>query len=72
MKEICNELEDKNCYFRHPKEDFVKYLDQETVDKLIEIGFLKNSPSSGKLWDYKRDCYEYSKKFKNIIKNSDV
>ena len=66
VKDICNELEDKNCYFRHPKEDFEKYLGQETVSKLVEIGFLKDSPSSGKSWDYKRDCYEYSKKFKTI------
>lgn len=66
MKEICNKLDDKNCHYRHPQSDFIRYLSKETVDKLIDIKFLKNSPSTGKHWDYKEDCYEFTKKFKQI------
>lgn len=66
IKEISKKLENNSCYFRRPKEDFVKYLGQETVDKLVDIKFLKDSPSSGKSWDYKRDCYEFTKKFRRV------
>ena len=66
IKEISKKLENNCCHFRHPKSDFVKYLGQETVDKLIEIGFLKDSPSTGEHWDYKEDCYEFTKKLRLI------
>ena len=56
MKEICNKLEDKNCY----------YLGKETVYKLVELKFLIDSPSTGKHWDYKEDCYEFTKKFRRV------
>lgn len=67
IKEISKKLYNNSCYFRHPKSDLVKYLGQETIDKLVEIGFLKDSPSTGKHWDYKEDCYEFTRKFKNIF-----
>ena len=66
MKEICNKLENKFCYYRHPQSCFIRHLGKETVDKLIDIKYLKVSPSTGASWDYKEDCYEYTKKFKNI------
>ena len=66
IKEISNKLESKNCYFRHPKEDFVKYLGQETVNKLVDIKFLKDSPHIEFVQDYSEDCYEFTKKFKRI------
>ena len=56
IKEISKKLESNSCYFRHP----------ETVDKLVEIGFLKDSPSTCEHWDYKEDCYEFTKKFRRI------
>ena len=46
MKEICNKLDDKNCYYRHRQSDFIRHLSKETVDKLVELKFLKNSPST--------------------------
>ena len=66
IKEISKKLENKCCHFRHPKSDFVKYLGQETVNKLVDIKFLKNSPSTGEYWDYKEDCYEFTKKFRRV------
>ena len=44
LKDIYLKLEKDHCYFRHPKNDFVKTLGQETVDKLLETGCLKDSP----------------------------
>ena len=67
MKEICNKLEHEFCYFRHPQTDFINYLGKETVDKLIDINFLKDSPSTEASWDYKEDCYEFTKKFRRIF-----
>ena len=66
MKEICNKLEDKNCYYRHPQSDFIRHLGKETVYKLVELKFLIDSPSTGKHWDYKEDCYEFTKKFRRV------
>ena len=66
IKEISKKLENNCCYFRHPKSDFVKYLDHETVDKLVEIGFLKDSPHIEFVQDYSEDCYEFTKKFRRI------
>jgi len=66
IKEISKKLESNSCYFRHPKSDFVKYLGQETVDKLVEIGFLKDSPHIEFAQDYSEDCYEFTKKFRRI------
>lgn len=66
MKEICNKLEDKNCYYRHPQSAFIRHLSKETVDKLINIKFLKDSLSTGNHWDYNEDCYEFTKKFRRV------
>ena len=67
MKEICNKLNKEFCYFRSTQSNFIKYLGNETVDKLVDIKFLKNSPSTYEHWDYKEDCYEFTKKFRHIF-----
>ena len=36
------------------------------IEKLIDGGCLKDSPSTGQHWDYKEDCYEFTKKFRRV------
>ena len=42
IKDICKRLE--SCEFRHPKDDFNKAIGELNVMKLVDIGFLKDSP----------------------------
>ena len=67
LKEICNKLDDTRCHYRHPQSDFIKYLGNETVNKLISVNFLKDSLLSGMPWDYSVPCYEFSNKFKIVF-----
>lgn len=65
IKELCKNL--KGCEFRHPKEDFVRAIGQDTVNKLVEIGFIKNSKPLQAYWiDYRQPCYEYGKILRGI------
>ena len=73
IKEICKKLEDKRCFYRHPQSDFIDILGQDVVNKLLEIGWIKNSdpktyPGTNirYLWDYSVPCYEYSNTFRRI------
>jgi len=73
IKEICKKLDAKSCYFRHPQKDFIGILGQDVVNKLLEIGWIKNSnpktyPGTNiqYLWDYSVPCYEYSNTFRRI------
>jgi hypothetical protein len=73
IKDICNKLDKKNCYFRHPQSDFINILGQETVGKLVETGCLKDSPhitypGTNINWhgDYNEPCYEYGKWFRKL------
>lgn len=68
IKEICNKLNKENCYFRHPQEDFIKILGQTDVDRLIKIGWLKNSPKLTNIKsDYYKPCYEFGMLFRRIF-----
>ena len=67
LKDICLKLEKKNCYYRHPQSDFIEILGHETVDKLINGKCIKDSPLSGKPWDYTYPCYEFCPKFKKVF-----
>jgi hypothetical protein len=65
IKDICKKLE--SCEFRHPKEDFNKAIGELNVMKLVDIGFLKDSPKLEAYWiDYYHPCYEYGKLFRSI------
>ena len=44
LKDICQKLDKKGCYFRHPQEDFIEILGHETVNKLLDAGCIKYSP----------------------------
>lgn len=66
LKEICNKLENKNCYFRHPQRDFIELLGEETVNKLVDGGCIKNSPLSDDPYDYKVPCYEFCTLFRKL------
>lgn len=72
LKDICLKLDKKHCNYRHPQEDFIEILGQETVDKLLDARCIKDSPQiilNGVLWegDYKRPCYEFCPKFKRAF-----
>ena len=67
IKEICFKLEKNGCYFRHPKKDFINILGQETVDEMLRLGYLKDSPKLKAYWiDYNDSCYEYGKLFRKM------
>ena len=67
LKEVCNTLENNRCYYRHPKSDFFRYLGKDNVEKLLKLGFIKDSPKLEAYWiDYHEPCYEYTKKFTMI------
>lgn len=68
IKEICNKLNKENCYFRCPQKDFIKILGQTNVDRLIKIGWLKNSPKLTNIKsDYSEPCYEFGMLFRRIF-----
>ena len=68
IKEICNRLERANCYFRHPKTDFIKVLGQERVDEMLSHGWLKNSPQLAQAWaDFSEPCYEFGNLFRRVF-----
>lgn len=69
LKYICKELESSHCYFRAPKSRFVECFKAKTyfvINRLVDGGCLKDSPSTGMSWDFKEDCYEFTKKFKKV------
>lgn len=66
-KEICKNLDDKNCYFRHPQQNFIDILGKDTVDILLKKGWLKDSPSTHEPWDYQSDCYKFSEFFRKLF-----
>ena len=66
IKDICIKLDNENCYFRHPKHDFVKCLGEDTVSKLVDMGWLKDSPYIDNCHDYSEPCYEFSTFFRKI------
>ena len=67
IKDICQKLEKKGCEFRHPKEDFVNAVGQDTVNKLYILGFINDSKPLDAYWiDYRQPCYEYGKLFRKI------
>ena len=73
IKEICKKLDKKGCEFRHPKVDFVEAIGELNVMKLVDIGFLKDSPrktypGTDIPWkgDFYESCYEYGKMFRRI------
>lgn len=74
LKYICQKLDKRRCYYRHPQEDFIEILGNETVNKLLDAGCIKYSPritypGTDIPWngDYYRDCYEFCKKFKRVF-----
>ena len=67
IKDICYKLNNNNCYYRHPQQNFVDTLGQDVVDKLVKMKYLKHSPSTKSWWDYTNDCYEYSNKFRRLF-----
>ena len=73
LKDIYLKLENDHCYFRHPKNDFIKSLGQETVNKLLETGCLKDSPrktypGTDIPWegDFYDSCYEFGTLFRKL------
>lgn len=67
IKEICIKLDNKNCYYRHPQNDFAKILGQETVDRLVAKGWLKFSPKIPDIHDYYYPCYEFNWMFRRVF-----
>lgn len=71
LKLICKLLKKESCYFRAPKRRFIECFGKEAnkyslIENLIDGGCLKESPSTGQHWDYKEDCYEFTKKFRRV------
>ena len=73
IKEICKKLDKKGCEFRHPKVDFVEAIGELNVMKLVDIGFLKDSPrktypGTDIPWkgDFYESCYEFGTLFRKL------
>ena len=67
MKEICVQLNQNCCYYRHPKSDFEKAIGKEYTDMLVKKGYLKDSPKIKNIRDFDEPCYEFSRKFRLIF-----
>ncbi len=66
IKEICIRLDKEHCYFRNPKKNFVKILGEDTTNRLVKMGWLKDSPYIPNCHDYTEPCYEYGIFFRKL------
>lgn len=66
LKLVCELLEKKHCYFRNTQKRFNEDLGEYLVDLLLKGGCIKESPITGQSWDYKEDCYEFTKSFRRV------
>lgn len=68
MREICKKIRFNSCFCRHPKEDFVRALGEDTVKKLMDLGYLKLSAKRPEIHDYYQDeILQFSNKFRRIF-----
>lgn len=60
IKDICIKLEKAGCEYRHPKTDFMDAIGADNVNKLLKMGWIKDSKPLEQYWiDYRQPCFEY-------------